>query len=148
MSGTTCPIADLTPKEQVRFISRVMRLSTILEDGMDREDLWWRTDGPYAPVTYFVNANDLVYWAVADAEMITPDNIEALEQSIADVNEFGVENSGYGAWLFVCRTHGMRPQGAFYKLIPAALHPLFDACGPRREVGFGNPEPHPEEKAA
>ena len=30
-----------------------------------------------------------------------------------------------------------------YETIDKTLWPLFDACGPVRTVGFGNPEPHP-----
>jgi len=30
--------------------------------------------------------------------------------------------------------------GAFYRYIEKELWPLLDACGPEREVGFGNPK--------
>lgn len=42
--------------------------------------------------------------------------------------------------LFCARVRGERPQGAAYKVrYPEELWPLFDAAGPEREVGFGNP---------
>lgn len=41
--------------------------------------------------------------------------------------------------LFSARSRGMRPQGAYYKLFPRDTWELFDACGPEREVGVGNP---------
>jgi hypothetical protein len=45
--------------------------------------------------------------------------------------------------LFACRSRNSRPQGAIYKRISKALVPLFDACGPERMTGFGNPVEHP-----
>lgn len=41
--------------------------------------------------------------------------------------------------LFAARVRGMRPQGAAYTFYPPETWPLFDACGPEREIGFGNP---------
>jgi hypothetical protein len=41
--------------------------------------------------------------------------------------------------LFAARVRGVRPQGASYSLYPRATWPLFDACGPKRETGLGNP---------
>lgn len=32
---------------------------------------------------------------------------------------------------------------SMYPYINEALWPLIDACGPEREVGFGNPKPRP-----
>jgi len=43
--------------------------------------------------------------------------------------------------LFAARVRKMRPQGAAYKVrYDESIWPLFDACGPVREVGFGNPK--------
>ncbi|UDL15984.1 hypothetical protein QEH42_gp234 [Microbacterium phage Pumpernickel] len=41
--------------------------------------------------------------------------------------------------LFAAKSRKMRPQGAYYKSIPENIWHLFDACGPEREVGMGNP---------
>jgi len=110
---------------------------------------FWRTDGNYAPVTILANCNDLFWWACADAEAVTPENIDVLAQSIADITVF------YEAWrsaprdddrpppplvmrdlgvlLFCCRVRSMRPQGAFYKHFPPGVRELFDAAGPDRD---------------
>ena len=43
--------------------------------------------------------------------------------------------------LFAARVRQMRPQGAAYKVrYDESIWPLFDECGPVREVGFGNPK--------
>lgn len=41
--------------------------------------------------------------------------------------------------LFCARVRGERPQGACYSRYPQELWPLFDAVGPERETGLGNP---------
>lgn len=50
--------------------------------------------------------------------------------------------------LFACRSRKMRPQGACYPDDHPELWPLFDACGPEREVGMGNPYRPGERKKA
>ena len=111
------------------FLLRVFRATAF--DHCD--DLFWRTDGEYTPVTLWINCNDLFYWACADLEEITPDNIELLEQSLKDVDEAEDRRySVYGPQLFCCRFRKMRPQRPFYRGMPEKLKPLFDACGPER----------------
>lgn len=97
------------------------------------EDVWWRTDTEYAPVTFLVNCNDLFAWGFADCERITAENIDLFEECY----ESPCEHSHV---IFCCRSRGMRPQGAMYKHIPKELWPILDACGPEREVGPGNPK--------
>lgn len=97
-------------------------------------DLWWRCDGEYAPVTFFVNCNDCFYWACSDCEQLTPENLPILVQAFKDA-EAADEKRGtiYAPELFVARVRGMRPQGASYKeCYPETMWPLFDACGPER----------------
>lgn len=102
------------------------------------DELWWRTDDEYAPVTLMVNCNDLFFWGTSDCEELGPSNIADLEQAVSDAREAG--DIGNGHYLWVARQRKMRPQGAFYKYFKEGIRPLFDACGPEREVGFGNPE--------
>src|SRR5437773_4315176 len=65
---------DLT----LRILSAVARI--------DQHDLiWWRVDGGYAPITFFVVCNDLFDWGTADAEPLTAVTIEAFERAIEDV---------------------------------------------------------------
>lgn len=130
------------------FILRVLKA---FEDGFcegaDKGNLWWRTDGEYAPITFLVNCNDAFWWATADAERITPDNIGVLEQALADCKAADATIGNlHASLLFVCRVRQMRPQGAYYKHIEDQFRPLFDAAGPPREVDsapFGNPYPQP-----
>lgn len=109
-------------------------------NGFDGPDgLWWRTDAPeYDPITLLVNCNDLFFWGCSDSEPLGPSSIGQLEQAVADAKVAGDE--AHGSLLWVARRRKMRPQGAYYKYFEDGVKPLFDACGPAREVGFGNPE--------
>ena len=99
----------------------------------DEYDLWWRTDGEYAPVTILVNCNDLFFWGCADAEAITTENIGEFEQAYEDAAKACEHGEYYAQILFCCRVRKMRPQTPYYKLIlPESLHGLFNACGPER----------------
>lgn len=144
----------------LEFVSRVLHFVDMLNDYGDMsESIIWRTDGEYAPVTFFVLCNDLFYWATADLEQITPENVDALEQAILDVRRaFGVENlsrkddstvpdywvrfekwysaGSRGALLFCARMRKMRPQKPWFdRCAPDELVPLFEACGPERLDG-------------
>ena len=112
-------------------------LSVIAEHDL-HSDIWWSCNGEYAPITIWVNVNDIFCWACADSEEITTDNLGQLEQAIKDceaVYEFG---GCYASMLFVSRIRKIRIQRAAYPK-NKDLWPLFDACGPEREVDFGNP---------
>jgi len=96
-------------------------------------DLWWRTDGEYAPVTILVNCNDLFFWGYSDAEPITIENINELEKAYEDAEKVLCTGSLYAQILFCCRVRKMRPQSSYYQAIPESLHDLFNACGPERK---------------
>ena len=115
-----------------------LRVLKIFSEHDACDDVWWRTDGDYAPVTFLVNCNDLFYWACADAEAITKCNIDALDQAFKDALESHKYGCCHATLLFCCRQRGMRPQGAYYAHIPKELWPLFDSCGPERKVEGGN----------
>lgn len=95
-------------------------------------DLWWRTDGEYAPIRFFINCNDAFIWGSADCEDVTPENVELLQQAYGDYE-------AHGGLLFCARMRKMRPQGAMYHYLDKKYWGLFDACGPEREVDGGNP---------
>lgn len=125
-----------------------------------RESIWWRcTDDEYAPITFFVNCNDLFFWGCADSEEITADKIPDFDKCFEDVRAAaGVPNdvkyphdgtqeekngwsdihnkwwtiSSWAPLLWCCRQRNMRPQTPFYDAIPQELHALFNACGPER----------------
>ena len=153
------------PISDIEYVRRVFECFNTFE-GMNPENLWWRTDSEYAPVTFFVNCNDFFAWAFADAVEITKGgnitkdgdedggSIELLESTIKELKEKFPSGRGSKGdfkagnlaiqWqadlLFCARARKMRPQGAFYKHLKPELHDLFNACGEERGVNFINPE--------
>ncbi len=101
-----------------------------------QEDLYWNED-----FRFFIPCNDFFAWGVADMEEVTEEDLPALRQAVEDADD------GYGGFwgglLYCARKAGMRPQGAYYMHIPEEHWPLFDACGPERATGIGNPVPYP-----
>lgn len=139
----------MTDAERLAFVRRVLAAF----DRCDmHSDLWWRTGERYGgrqyddPATFLVDCSDTFWWGTADCEEVTPENVGLLEQTFADLRVA----DGPGATvhigdLFAARIRKMRPQGACYaKRYAPKLWPLFDACGPERKVGLGNPYPRPD----
>lgn len=118
----------------LEFILEVLRL----QDEYDcyGEPIYWATHGDYAPITFFVLCNDLFWWATADAEKLTPEDIPILRQTILDVEAtgiYGLRLDAYemGCELWCARKRKMRPQQPAYPK-DEKLRALFDACGPVR----------------
>lgn len=133
------------PQEKVDFVFKWLAMAQKWEM---QDDFWWRCDNEYAPVTIFVNCGDLFYWATADHEELTPENIDIYNQSMVDADAAYKFGHCYAFSLFCARVRKMRPQGACYKNYPKELWPLLDACGPPREkdnLPFGNPRAQPSE---
>jgi len=124
-----------TPADVLAYHRRVLALFWKADI---RDELLWH-DSPDG-IHFAANVSDVFAWGCADAEDITPDTITALEQAHADCLAVGAEE--YTAELYAARQRGMRPQGAAYPDKPEA-QALFDACGPERAVGLGNPR-HPK----
>lgn len=128
--------------DQPSFLYEVLDLIALAEM---HDGVWWhRTGGGKAP-RILVGCNDFFAWGCADCEEITPANIHLLREAIAEceaVPEY--EGVGWIALLFCAKSRGMRPQGCCYPK-KSVLWPLFDACGPKREVDLGNPHKHPED---
>jgi hypothetical protein len=92
--------------------------------------LYWSTcDGK---VQFFINCNDLFFWACADLEEITPENIHILKQSLEDMAPL---DDIYGPDLFCCRSRKTRPQKMIYNEFDdnKDIWKLFKECGPERE---------------
>lgn len=130
------------------FYERVFRLGGF----DDHPDIWWRTDGEYAPVTIFIGCNDTFAYASADCEPLTPGNIHVWEQAYADLDALITdeprtpENQTSGpvrdAWLarsfrriavmaqvdtlFCARARGVSPMKAAYPKDAPEVWPLFD----------------------
>ena len=88
-------------------------------------------------VRLWVGCSDFFAWGCADAEEVTPENIEVLEAARVECAALG--QPSWAGRLFAARVRGIRPQGAYYAHIPDELTELFDACGPERTPGFGDP---------
>jgi hypothetical protein len=122
--------------EEHRFILEFLKYA----DEEELADLiYWRTNDEFAPCTFFVLANDLFFWGSADGEPITAETLPILKKAIDDCKAIdNVCGCIDGCLLYACRVRKERPQGASYPS-DRRLWPLFDACGPEKETGFGNP---------
>lgn len=144
-SMTTTP--DRSFADDHRFLVRVLEIFS-MSHADAYGDLFWRVDDRQPRL--FANVSDVFAWGGTDAEPITPDTLLALEQAYADLKT--VEAEEFTAELYAARQRGQRPQGAAY---PSGAHEswrhvsaLYDACGPEREVGLGNPKAAPAHPAA
>lgn len=126
--------------DDLSYVHRV--LAVFAFDGTD--SVWWRTEGEFAPVTFFAQVSDFFAWGGGDLERIEPGDVDALEQAASDIRSAGVEPSAWAGELFAARKRGMRPQGAQFKYIPEPLWPLFKAAGPERARDLLNPKAIPE----
>lgn len=122
--------------------ANVLRVMKVFDDADSHGDLFWHVDGE--DLHLFALCNDTFWWATADAEEITPDNLDVLEQTLRDVQALEAAREGpvtpttclpevYLPDLFAARARGMRPQQPFYKRLSPELAALFDACGPVRD---------------
>ena len=124
----------------------VFRVLSITDEYDARHDITWCVDRERDEVEFFANCNDLFWWATADSEPITPENVDEFERAYRDANAVGKFGTIWGAELFCARVRKMRPQGAAYPKDCPEIWPLFDACGPERQTdreAFGNPKPQP-----
>lgn len=108
------------------------------------DELWWKAiDEERKTLQFFINCNDIFYWACADCEEITnSSDIDLLERSMEDCDRFDDDN---GSILYCARKRQVRPQGAFYKYIEKNAHVVFNACGSERDIDFANPKSQSDE---
>lgn len=121
----------------------LVEVLTIFAKAESHNDLLWNpVEGG---IQLWANVSDVFAWGGSDAETITPDRLPVLRTALADLLAIGAEY--WLAELYTARIRGMRPQGAAY---PEADEPkvqaLFNACGPERPLGLGNPKPIPAAK--
>ena len=149
----------MTALSNYHLMVKVMKLMSLYDD---RDSLFWRWDEDEKEMMLYVMCNDLFYWATADLEQITHENVDLLKQSYVDckiANE--ITGVTYATQLFACRVRGMRPQGAAYPGdvefkytdhteidSQKAIRYLMDQAGPVRTTDdkpFGNPYERPED---
>lgn len=151
----------MTALSKYEFMIKVMNL---MSQHNDRDSLFWRWSPKEKEMQFFVVCNDLFYWATADLERITPENLHLLKLSYEDCEKAcPVMGTIYATEVFACRVRGMRPQGAAYPCDMTTTHTtgntetdslagvrtLMDAAGPEREIdqsAFGNPYERPEDE--
>lgn len=108
----------------------VLQVLSFFSDHDLHDSLWWRTDGEYAPVTFFAKTSDVLSWGMADCEPVTPETLPLLQAAVADCVAVGERRGALcGIELFACRIARRRPQEPAYPQ-NRDLWPLFDACGP------------------
>lgn len=90
----------------------------------DYETLYWKVEGD--EIRLWVNCSDWFFWATADMEEVSPEDVPALEQALDDL--LRIQAAEYLGDLFVSRKRRLRPQKACYKDMPEAVKPLFNAC--------------------
>lgn len=127
------------------FVTRVLDL--FAKADCHGELLWRIVDGQ---PEFSADVSDVFAWGGADCEDVTPDTMPVLEQAFVELKALGAEE--FIADLYAARLRKMRPQGAAY---PSGTHKawrevsaLYDACGPERELGLGNPKAAPAHRAA
>lgn len=107
-----------------------MKNETVTMESLIKADIVFEADDEF-----FVNCSDEFFWGCADSEDITEADLPMFNEAVVEC----AGNLNTASSLYCCRKRKERPQGALYTYIDGELWPLFDACGPEREVGFGNP---------
>lgn len=99
----------------------------------ERDDLFWRV-GEDNSIDFYLMCSDVFMWGCSDAEALAnSEDLKLYKQCQTEINDYKA------VWLYCSRKRKMRPQGAFYKYFSEEQAKLFDACGPVRVIGFGNP---------
>jgi hypothetical protein len=121
--------------DELEFLLKFFRLSAISNS---YGSFFWNFDEDNK-LRILANCNDLFFWGSSDCEELNPENIDVFEKAIEDMKS--ISGSIYrSVELFCSRVREERPQGAYYKYLNKEEAVLFDACGPEREIGLGNPK--------
>jgi len=123
--------------ERLDFTQRVL---AAFSQGDICDGVWWKAEGDQ--LRLYAICSDVFAWGTADLEEITPERLPILDQALADLLAVSGDSGIWLPELYAARIRCMRPQGAAYPGDPQ-VDALFDACGPERPVGLGNPEPQP-----
>jgi hypothetical protein len=106
-----------------------MAVFAIFEQADDYDSIMWRVDtrpGMDRSVKIFAQCSDFFYWATADCEEITKEDVSLLEQALADLKAVDAEYEL--PRLFAARKRKLRPQKPYYKDMEPPVAALFDAC--------------------
>lgn len=110
--------------------SHPQRAMAIMQDMDCIDDAWFSVDLTTEQIHISVNCNDLFYWASADSEPITADDVALLEQTARDLEALGDDNDTYPFLnlleLYAARRRNMQPLPAYVgKLESQRLKDLF-----------------------
>ena len=144
MTSTTLNLA-----EEYLHLQRVSDVIQTYEDGFAVDDgpyvlcLDWSgpVDTPLAErrLEILIDDSDLFAWGCATTTWVA--DPDPLRQCYEDCKATDAETGAiYAPYLYCARVRGLRPQGACYPH-DRRFWPLFDACGPEREIDSGNPYP-------
>lgn len=86
-----------------------------------RESILWNVEC----TKFYVTCSDIFFWACADAEHITEEDLDDFEQALK-------ESYVYGGALWCARKRKMRPQKVIYHDLSEEEKVLFNKCGPER----------------
>ncbi len=109
------------PIARARFIENVLEITSF--DLCD--DLWWRTDSEYGPITFFIQCSDSFGYACADAEEITEEDVDNLRKAVQDIREHNV-SATWGPLLYVARKRNMQPLKELLKMMSDNERVLFE----------------------
>src|SRR5882724_6872467 len=60
------------------YVQRVLDVYAMFPNDLSGDELIWRTDGKYSPVTFMILCSDFFDYGTADLEVITPENVYLL----------------------------------------------------------------------
>lgn len=96
---------------------------------------WWIIPGQ-GKLSLVANMNDLFWWAVADNEDFTTDDIPLHQKACEDLKTLiDSRYLDYADMLWASRKRGMRLQLRIIKGMPESIQPLFLAAGPEKHDG-------------
>lgn len=127
------PPIDLTPNDVVEILMCLDELNMA-------DALFWRAHNGI--VHFYIDCSDRFAWGSADGETLSPATLPTLRQAYKDLAAIGGGEVSHTDLLYCARMRQFRPQHACYPKNPQTW-PLFDACGPARTAGLGNPAQHP-----
>lgn len=117
--------------------SLTVRVLTAVAEADVHDAIWWQTtDAGPGRIEFFVNCTELFNLGTVDLVPITGDTVKAFEDALEECSRATGGDATYGPLLFAARVRGERPQGSSYPS-DQRLWPLFDACGPERELPMG-----------
>lgn len=80
-------------------------LAAFMDGEVDTEVLFFRKN----PMSVYIMCNDTFYFACADCELVTEENVGRFEQAMADCMAAGDPYGNYGPLLFIARERNLLP---------------------------------------